>query len=198
MEDNIIRKYPTIKDERLYKDRYNKEEFEKYKEITKSIENYEKWKIGINYKTNRKIKIGGKKHIQFGYENFYIKHGTLYDCYSYILFTKLDGINIDLYIQDTEKLKEEILSHNAKINELICKINKLEKWNDFVEFEGIKYGIQKIYNNIHRGDDCNGNINKTEVCVRECRECRGTTSFTEPCRCEYKTNIECVKCGYKE
>ena len=88
MENNIIRKYPTIKDERLYRDRYNKEEFEKYKEIIKSIENYEKWKIGINYKTNRKIKIGGKKHIQFGYENFYIKHRTLYDGYSYILYTK--------------------------------------------------------------------------------------------------------------
>jgi hypothetical protein len=199
MENNIIiRKYPTIKDERLYRDRYNKEEFEKYKEIIKSIENYEKWKIGINYKTNRKIKIGGKKHIQFGYENFYIKHRTLYDGYSYILYTKLDSINIDSYIQDTEKLEEEILSHNVKINELICKINKLEKWNDFVEFEGIKYGVQKIYNNIHRENDCNGNINETEVCVRECRECRGTTSFTEPCRCEYKTNIECVKCGYKE
>ena len=62
----------------------------------------------------------------------------------------------------------------------------------------MKYGIQKIYNNIHRENDCNGNINKTEVCIRECRECRGTTSFTEPCRCEYKTHIECVKCGYKE
>lgn len=49
MEDNIIRKYPTIKDERLYKKRYTKENFERYKEITKSIENYEKWKIGINY-----------------------------------------------------------------------------------------------------------------------------------------------------
>jgi hypothetical protein len=197
MENNIIHQYPLIKDERLYKDRYNKEEFEKYKEITKSIENYEKWKIGINYKTNRKIKIGGKKHIQFGYENFYIKHGTL-NSYSYIIFTELDNINIELYIQDTEKLKDEILSYNVKVNELICKINKLEKWNDFVEFEGIKYGIQNIYNDIHRENDCNGSINKTEVCLKECRECRGATSFTELCRCEYKTNIECVKCGYKE
>jgi hypothetical protein len=197
MEDSIIRKYPTIKDERSYKDRYNKEDFEKYKEITKSIENYEKWKIGINYKTNRKIKIGGKTHTRFGYENFYIKRGTTYS-YSYVLFTELDDINIELYLQETESLKKEIISHNVKINEIICKINKLEKWNDFVEFEGLKYGIPKIYNNIHREDDCNGNINKTEVCVRECRECRGTTSFTENCRCEYKINIECVKCGYKE
>jgi hypothetical protein len=49
----IIRKYPTDKE---YKYRYKKN-FEKYKEITKSIEKYEKWKIGINYKTNRKITI---------------------------------------------------------------------------------------------------------------------------------------------
>ena len=27
MEHNIIRKYPTIKDERVYKDRYNKDDF---------------------------------------------------------------------------------------------------------------------------------------------------------------------------
>ena len=198
MEDNILRKYPTLKDERLYKDRYTKENFEKYTQIKNSIENYEKWNIGINYKTNRKIKIGGKTHIQFGYENFYIKNETSYGSSYIILFTELDGINIELYIQETEKLKNEILSHNVKVNEIICKINKLEKWVDFVEFGGIKYGIQKIYNNIHRENDCNGNINKKEVCIRECRECRGTTSFTEPCRCEYKTNIECVKCGYKE
>lgn len=63
MEDNIIRKYPILKDERSYTDRYSKEDFEKYKEIIKSIENYQKWKIGINYKTNRKIKIG-EKHTQ--------------------------------------------------------------------------------------------------------------------------------------
>ena len=52
---NIIRSYPKIKDERLY--RYSKDSFEKYKEITKSSENYEKLKIGINYKTNRKVYI---------------------------------------------------------------------------------------------------------------------------------------------
>ena len=75
MENNIMRKYPTTKERAS---RYNKEDFEKYKEITKSMENYEKWKIGINHKTNRKIKIGGKTHEQLGYENFYIKHGTTY------------------------------------------------------------------------------------------------------------------------
>jgi len=80
---------------------------------------------------------------------FTIKHETSLYSYSYILFTELDDINIELYIQETEKLKNEILSHNVKVNDIICKINKLEKWVDFVEFEGMKYGIQKIYNNVH-------------------------------------------------
>ena len=55
MEHNIIREYPAIRYESR---RYDVQDFEKYKEITKSIESYEKWKIGINYRTNRKITIG--------------------------------------------------------------------------------------------------------------------------------------------
>jgi len=107
MENNIVRKYPAAKDERVYKDRYNKEDFEKYKEITKSMEKYEKWKIGINHKTNRKIKIGGKTHKQLGYENFYIEHKTSPYSSTYILFTELDGINIETYIKETEKIKKK-------------------------------------------------------------------------------------------
>ena len=67
MEDHILRKYPTLKYERF---RYTKEDFEKYKEITNSIENYEKWKIGINYKTSRKIKIGGKSIFNLDMKTF--------------------------------------------------------------------------------------------------------------------------------
>jgi hypothetical protein len=193
MENNITRTYPSLKDEELY-NRYTKENFEKYEEIKKSIENYEKWKNGINYETNKKIKIGGEKHVKMGYKNFYIMRRKTFYNYEYVLFTELNGINIEKYIEDTEKLEK----YNKKVEELIDKINKLEKWNDYVEFEEIKYGIQKIYNNIHYENDCGGNIIKTEIRVRECRECSGTTSFKEPCACVYKTKIECIKCGYKE
>jgi hypothetical protein len=216
MEDNILREYPKLKNVPLYEDRYNKEDFERYKDIKNSIENYEKWKIGINYKTGKKIKIGGKKHIQVGYENFYIehkiggknhkgkKHKTLLDNYSYILFTELDDINIELYIQETETLEEiknEVLSHNVRVKDIICKINEL-KWVDFVEFEGMKYGIPKIYHNIlsfHRENDCNGimNIHKNKV-GPECRRCNGNSSFNERCSCKYEKYMECRKCGYKE
>jgi len=193
MEDNIIRKYPTIKDESLYKNRYNKEDFEKYKEITKSIENYEKWKMGINYKTNRKLKIGGKTHRQFGYENFYIKHGTTYS-YSYILFTDLDGINNELYLQETEKLKKEIEDYNLRVYDVINRINLLEKWEEYIVFEGIKYGIPCVYNDIHRGNNCFGLLIEDEYKVCSCHLCEDWGGCSNPSGTQY---YKCKNCDYK-
>ena len=189
MENNIIRKYPTIKDEQVYKNRYNKDNFEKYKEITKSMENYEKWKIGLNYKTNRKIKIGGKTHKQLGYENFYIKRGT-----TYVLFTELDGINIELYIEETEKIKKEIEDYNSKVYEIICKINLLEKWEEYISFEGTKYGIPYVYENIHRENNCLGLITEdySEGCSCHC--CEDWGGCSNPTRTQY---YKCEKCDYK-
>tara|TARA_B100001094_G_scaffold87324_1_gene83549 strand:+ start:608 stop:1231 length:624 start_codon:yes stop_codon:yes gene_type:complete len=193
MENNIIRKYPTFKDEKLYKVRYNKEDFEKYKEITKSIENYEKWKIGINYKTNRKLKIGGKTHRNLGYENFYIKHGTTWN-YSYILFTELDGIDVELYIQETEKLKKEIEDYNLEACDVIKKINLLEKWEEYVVFKGIKYGIPYVYNNIHRGNNCFGLIIEDYYKECSCHCCEDWGGCSNPESTQY---YRCKKCDYK-
>ena len=193
MENNIIRKYPAIKDERVYKDRYNKDDFEKYKEITKSMENYEKWKIGINHKTNRKIKIGGKTHEQLGYENFYIKRGTTYS-YSYVLFTDLDGIKIELYIEETEKIKKEIEDYNSKVYEIICKINLLEKWEEYILFEGIKYGIPYVYNDIHRENNCFGLITEDYYKGCSCHCCEDWGGCSNPTGTQY---YKCEKCDYK-
>lgn len=193
--DNIIRKFPKIKNERLYKDRYNKEDFKKYEEISKSIENYEKWKMGINYKTNRKIKIGGKTHEKLGCENFYIRKnlGTQ-GCYSYVLFTKLNGINMKLYLQETNQIKKEIENYNLRVYDAINKIKLLENWAQFVEFEGLKYGIPYVYNDIHRENNCFGLIKKDyyEGCSCHCCEDWGG--------CRYPTGTQyykCEKCGYK-
>ena len=193
MEDNIMRKYPQIKDERFYKNRYKKEDFEKYKEIIKSIENYDKWKIGINYKTNRKIKIGGETHKELGYKNFYIKQYRSENTYSYIVFTELDGINIELYLQETEKLKKETQDYNSKIYDIICKINLLENWEQYIVFEGIKYGIPYVYKDIHRENNCFGIIKKDyyESCSCHCCEYWGG--------CSDRTGnqyYKCEKCNY--
>ena len=61
----IERHYPSERQEKSYPERYNNALFERLNEINadKKLQNdYKKWKDGINYKTNRKIKIGGKIH----------------------------------------------------------------------------------------------------------------------------------------
>ena len=61
----IERQYPTKKEEKTYPKRYDNAIFKKLNEINgdKELQNdYKKWKDGINYKTNRKIKIDGKIH----------------------------------------------------------------------------------------------------------------------------------------
>jgi hypothetical protein len=86
----------------------------------KDIENehfddYKKWKNGINYITNRKIKIGGKTHTR-------LKEKIIKD------LTKYPAL-MDEYV------------YNEIVDDIIEKIKKLKKWTDFIEFEGKKYGI---------------------------------------------------------
>jgi hypothetical protein len=137
----IERQYPTKKPLKKYPERYDNFVFEKLNEMnddTKLQNDYKKWKDGINYKTNRKIKIGGKLHKELK-EKFMIK-GVLIDI--------LNNINVNEYIQETKKINDEIdieniaiKDYNISVNTIIEKIQKLERWNDFIEFEGKKYGI---------------------------------------------------------
>jgi hypothetical protein len=192
MENNIIHEYPMTINEEVYKDRYSAEVFEKYKKITKSIENYKKWKIGINHRTNRKIQIGGKLHKELERE-FYIQHITSHG-YSYILFTKLDGINIQLYIEETEKIKKEIEDYNSKVYDIICKINLLEKWEEYILFEGTKYGIPYVYENIHRENNCLGLITEDYYKGCSCHCCEDWGGCSNPIGTQY---YKCEKCDYK-
>jgi uncharacterized protein YjhX (UPF0386 family) len=68
--------------------------------------------------------------------------------------------------QETNKIINEIDVENAIIKDynklvdcIIEKIQKLERWNDFIEFEGKYYGItNKVLNNIHLENDCFGEM----------------------------------------
>ena len=194
----IIRGYPYKKREKSYPYRYDNNIFEKLNEMNEDIElqnNYKKWKDGINYKTNRKIEIGGKIHKKLEYEKFMVNG---------ISFDKLNSINKDEYLKETKKIINEIDIDNAIIkyyNELVDsiieKIKKLEDWNDFVEFEGKYYGINKVYNNIHRENNCLGEMvfykehtyyifGDRPFCNYEDKECRYSIYKCNKCNCEYK------------
>ena len=86
--------------------RYNIEKFNEMNESSELQNDYKKWKDGINYITNRKIKIGGKIHTQLK-EKFMIKDG-----FRSILFEDLTKIKElsspalrDEYLKESNKMK---------------------------------------------------------------------------------------------
>ena len=50
------------------------------------------------------------------------------------------------------------------------KINKLTDWNDYIEYDGVKYGLNHIVDRVHRENNCMGKITDTPI-------------PTDPCRC---------------
>jgi len=195
----IERQYPTKKREKIYPERYDNSVFEKLNEINGDTElqnDYKKWKDGINYKTNRKIKIDGKIHRELK-EKFMI-----YSCGG-VLFDTLNSINPHEYLQETKKINNEIDVENAIIKDynklvdcIIEKIQKLERWNEFIEFEGKCYGItNKVLNNIHRENDCFGEMTFTHKEKTYTSNDRPFCNYddTETTYSIYK----CSKCNYE-
>lgn len=181
MEDKIIRGYPIKKDIGLYTNRYTQYDFYKYDDIKKNPENYEKWKLGINYKTNRKIKIGGKIHNQIGDEKLYTKK------------IDFDKINIEQYLNETEDIKKTVISFNDLVDHIIIKINLLEKWEDYIEFDGKKYGINYVQNNIHMENNCLGIMEKDYFRKCTCSSCENWYG----CGNEGTQYYKCNKCNYR-
>ena len=194
----IERQYPTKKPEKAYPKRYDKSIFEKLYEMNDDAElqnDYIKWKNGINYNTNRKIKIDGKIHSD-SKQKFMINY-----C---ILFDELNHINAHEYLQETKKINDDIDNENALIKDYnksvdntIEKIQKLESWNQFIEFEGKKYGlIHKIKNNIHIENNCLGEMkfshHKTEYIFIDRPFCNFDDKETT------FSIYKCSKCNYKE
>jgi hypothetical protein len=202
-------------------------------------DDYKKWNNGMNYEKNNKIKIGGNLHNKLG-EKFKLKHATkftkhnnyvnnninyIYN-YKYILFTDIDNINWYEYFLETQKIYEEIdkqnesifeynkkiIEYNDEIDKIIKQINKLEKWEEFVVFEEKKYGINNIYNNIHRENDCFGNIipdyiERTTIKC-ECSSCENwggcgrngaedVIQYYKCDNCNYKNN-KWLRCNYND
>jgi hypothetical protein len=195
----IERQYPAKKRENTYPQRYDNSAFEKLNEMNEDTElqnDYKKWKDGINYKTNRKIKIDGKIHRELKQKFMIYTPGC-------VLFDTLNGINPHEYLKETKEISNAIdvenaiiKDYNKMVDSMIEKIQKLERWNEFIEFEGKCYGIRsKVLNNIHRENDCFGEMIflKTE---------KEYTFYDRPfCNYEDKETIysiyKCSKCNYE-
>jgi hypothetical protein len=195
----IERDYPSKKQEKSYPLRYDNYVFEKFNEMntTEMLNDYNKWKNGINYKTNRKITINGKIHRELK-QKFIINYRF---SSSSVLFEYLTNINTQEYLQETEKIKTKvnlenavIKNYNNMVDSIIEKIQKLEKWNSFIEFEGKKYGIPNNINNIHRENNCFGLIKEDYYESCNCHCCEDWGGCNNPIGTQYYT---CEKCNYK-
>ena len=158
---DIERNLPTHKSNIEYTFRYRKETFDKYNKLHLNLNlqnNYLKWKSGINYKTNKKVKLGGKIHNELS------KEFTIEIPYrkkdKQILIEELDGINYNEYELETYKIYKQIDTESTSINEynksidnILEEISKLDRWADYVEFEGKNHGIPIVYNGVHRRDE---------------------------------------------
>lgn len=203
---NIIRSHPIKQAQLIYPKRYRVEIFEKYNKLIQNdqfITNYEKWKNGINYKTNRKIKIGSKTHNELK-QNFMIAFTHNY--YSYkVLFDELKNINVELYLLETNNIYNDIYNKNKVIQQYnrivlntIDKIMALEKWDDYIDFEDKKYGIPIIYDDIHRENDCNGEMIIDTVDEYECNGCYLFNNGSYTCKCYKITITKCNNCSHSE
>jgi hypothetical protein len=196
-----ITKYQNFVKKPNYPIRYTKDVFDKFNEMINNPElmrNYDLFKNGINFKTNRKIKIEGSTYKSLK-QYFHIKYnGLRNDETHYVLFELLYNISAPEYLQESEDIYKQIDNkmneekeqfdnkmnerkqqldakyketelYNNKVNNVIEQINKLQKWDEYIEFDGKYYGIPEIFNGVHRVNDCFG------------------TSFT-------KDRFECCRC----
>jgi hypothetical protein len=207
-----------------YPNRTNKKIVDTFKVLLTDKEyndNYKKWLSGINYETKskNKIKIGGYLHIKLG-EKFILKHIVNYtdyrngdlSRYSYntidILFKDINSINWDSYFLETEQIyndinqenyiinknNHKIIEYNNKIDDVIRNINLLEKWEQYILFEEMPYGIPYMYKDIHRENNCFGLIKEDYYVSCRCHRCEDWGGCSDPTGTQY---YKCEKCDYK-
>ena len=206
----ILRTEPEQKKNVSCEGRFTKSDFEKYRKLAEDTENLEKCRklaSGRSYITNRKIVSHGAvfKKLSKPFLVYYQIDNEPH------LFTVLDGINEEEYMNETQKINDQIALENKEIADynntvvrnVIQKIRALKTWDDFVEFENKRYGLPNIVGKIHRTDDCLGVI-ESKVFVTRCGCSSRETFFVSSCdgNCGQTYYIDtCSKCKkvyYKE
>ena len=108
------------------------------------------------------------------------------------------GVDQEKYKEETIQLNHETDKENEVASSTIEQINRLERWNDYVEFGGMKYGLPKVLNEVHRENDCFGQMEFDREKDYECRGCRNNQVGPYQCLCHTFTINKCNKCGYEE
>lgn len=188
---DINRQFPSEKIAFVKPSRFKSSDFNICSQIVNN-DRFKKLESGINYKTGRKIKIHGKTYKEIRNEL----------CRTNSRIIELKTINRENYLFETKRIyeeidrkNEEVKNYNIVVRGVIEEIKRLENWNDYVIFNGQKYGISDIHNNIHRTNDCFGEINTTTEC-EQCR-CHACENWWHGCgdRWIHRDIKQCKKCN---
>jgi len=173
---SIIRKNPEYKNKYNNPNRFYESDFETFNKMIADVDlmnNYKKWKEGINYKTDRKIKLKGDTHKKL--DCFYQYKGG----FGRVYIDDMININQEDYLKETIEIAKDIRGKNDEIDKyndivksIIAKIKNLEKWDEFIEFECKCYGTDdKVKNDIHIENACSGEMifieTKREIVCRD-------------------------------
>jgi hypothetical protein len=212
-DDTICRHFPVcdikplqykLEKPTIFESRLNKSDFDKYNNEIAVDPGYLKLCTGVNPLTNKKIKIGGdtynrvlKNYTIKNYKPSVIKAIIMSEYLDEtdrmisdnIAYNEINGYKTKQYNELVDIVNAKYTKYNEECIFVIEKIKKLETWDSFIEFNGLKYGIPSIYENIHRENDCMGIISK-EYDLCKCFECTHTGSCLEPIKCV----IKCSKC----
>lgn len=179
---------------RAYPSRYDRCTFDRFNAIIANdqiMKNYYMWKMGFNPRTEQ--------------------HDMLHTCRQSVLFAELINIDQEAYHKETDRMFDEfhakhrqaIDEYNAKVDEIIARIQALKSWYYYIPFEGENYGlIQRIVDGVHRENDCYGRMmfisSKSSKYI--CGRCRGWKGKENArCLCDLKpvyTKVihRCDKC----
>tara|TARA_Y100000389_G_scaffold172859_1_gene181598 strand:+ start:3708 stop:4043 length:336 start_codon:yes stop_codon:yes gene_type:complete len=99
-------------------------------------------------------------------------------------------------VKDINNKNKDIDRYNDIVVSVIDKINNLQKWEDYVEFEGEYYGlVYKVKNDIHMENACYGKMifieTKRDIVCRD----RPLVLYTEDTDYEYDV-YKCNNCQY--
>lgn len=183
----------TFKPEVKHPHRYTNEQFEIIQ-----TNDFQKWFAGINPFTQKKIKIGGNTHRECGR-----KMGLTL---TFTEYKKIMNLDKTQYIEESKHLDEEtkkenerIQKYNNQLSELVIKLQTL-KWNEYIEFDDELYGVAQILGNIHKENDCNGELifMKEESISCGCHLCEnwGGCRYSRNGR-SFRKLYKCDKCNYE-
>lgn len=165
---------------------------------------YQQLMSGVNFETGRKIQKDGptyralEERLLRGYPSnieMYMKIST-------------DKEEREKYIAERVKDRKDDADKaeqwNKSLLQLENDVDLLTGWNDFVIFEGVKYGTRrKVINDIHIENDCNGkvvmiNYEKTKNKIKYCTDsyCYASMNQADDCVYQITEYFKCDKCGH--